>query len=144
MSVAAVAGITNVWARFGRNIVTNYAHFRRNIVKPRCSPQRGGSCIMGIEYIAGIKEHDYGSFRMILSTPLPRDYQMWLRVRARGKFRAHNERGAVVIEILISPMEFGEYCRGLKRRDFSIASLDRCARAKAFARKRTAQQARLS
>jgi hypothetical protein len=99
---------------------------------------------MGIEYIAGIKEHDYQTFRILLTTSLPRDYQMWRRVRDRGKFRARNERGTVLIEILISPMEFGEYCRGLKRRDFSIASLDRCARAKAFARKRTAQQARLS
>jgi len=38
----------------------------------------------------------------------------------------------------IAPTEFGAYCRGLKRPDFSIAGLDRCAREKAVAQGREA------
>ena len=71
------------------------------------------------------------------STPLPRDYDMWLRVRERGKLRAEMERAAVVAEIQITPTEFGAYCKQLARRDFSIAALDGCAREKALARGRT-------
>jgi hypothetical protein len=55
------------------------------------------------------------------------------RVRERGKLRALTERGASVSEIEVSPMEFAAYCKGLKRPDFSIVSLDRYAREKAIA-----------
>jgi len=97
---------------------------------------------MGIEYTAAINAHDYDSFRMILTTQLPHDYNMWLRVRDRGKVRALDERGVMLTEIEVTPMEFGAYCRGLKKRDFSIASLDRCARVKAVARTRAGEHQR--
>jgi hypothetical protein len=35
---------------------------------------------MGIEYIAGIAEDDYRAFQILVSTTLPREYEMWLRV----------------------------------------------------------------
>lgn len=88
---------------------------------------------MGIEYIAAINEDHYQAFRMIVSTDLPSDYAMWLRVRERGKVRAFKERGTISTEIEVSPTEFGIFCKGLKRPDFSIVSLDRCAAAKATA-----------
>jgi hypothetical protein len=37
---------------------------------------------MGIEYIA---EDDYKAFKILVTTTLPRDFEMWLRVRERGK-----------------------------------------------------------
>jgi hypothetical protein len=43
------------------------------------------------------------------------------------------ERDAVCVEVEVRPEEFGAYCKGLKRPDFSIAALDRCARAKGIA-----------
>jgi hypothetical protein len=86
---------------------------------------------MGIEYIGVVKEEHYEAFKMIVTTPLPRDYGMWLRVRERGKLRAFREHRTIFTEVEISPLEFGDYCKGLKRPDFSIGSLDRCANAKA-------------
>jgi hypothetical protein len=86
---------------------------------------------MGIEYIAVIAEEDYKAFKVLVTTTLPRDYEMWLRVRERGKLRAFRERGAVLTEIEVSPEEFGAYCKRRKRPDFSIAALDLCARDKA-------------
>ena len=91
---------------------------------------------MNIEYSASITEADYQAFKMIITTALPDSYEMWLRVRDRGKLRAQSERGARISEIEISPMEFGVYCKGLRRPDFSIAGLDRCAREKAAAQER--------
>jgi hypothetical protein len=91
---------------------------------------------MGIEYIAAIPEEDYRAFRILVSTPLPREYEMWLRVRERGKFRAIRDRGAVSIEVEVCPEEFAAYCKALKRPDFSIAALDRCAREKDMAQGR--------
>ena len=88
---------------------------------------------MGTEYIASISKADYSTFKIVITTPLPEDYEMWLRVRYRGKLRALSERGSEPAEIEISPTEFGEYCKRLKRPDFSIAGLDRCAREKALA-----------
>jgi hypothetical protein len=32
---------------------------------------------MGIEYLAAIAEEDYDAFKMLVSTPLPREYDMW-------------------------------------------------------------------
>ena len=87
---------------------------------------------MCIEYIAGVKEDDYKTFKMIISTELPDDYRMWLRVREKGKLRAFKERGVTFDEVEVSPIEFGTYCKALRKPDFSIASLDRCARAKVF------------
>ena len=88
---------------------------------------------MGIEYIAVIAEDDYHAFKILVSTTLPREYEMWLRVRERGKLRAIRERAAVLVEVDVCPEEFGAYCKGLKRPDFSITTLDRCAREKAMA-----------
>ena len=42
---------------------------------------------MGVEYIAVIAEEDYHAFKILVSTTLPREYDMWLRVRERGKLR---------------------------------------------------------
>jgi hypothetical protein len=47
---------------------------------------------MAIEYIAFIAEEDYWAFKILVTTTLPRDYSMWLRVRERGKVRAIEER----------------------------------------------------
>jgi hypothetical protein len=90
--------------------------------------------IMNVEYIARIAEDDYETFKTITTTSLPTEYEMWLRVRERRKSRAFNEGGATCVEIEVLPQEFSAYCMGMKRPDFSIASLDRCARAKALAR----------
>ena len=38
---------------------------------------------MGIEYVAVIAEHHYYAFKILVTTTLPRDYEMWLRVRER-------------------------------------------------------------
>jgi hypothetical protein len=92
--------------------------------------------IMGIEYIAVIAEDDYHAFKILVSTTLPREYEMWLRVRERGRLRAIQERGAVFVEVEVCPEEFGAYCKGLKRPDFSITALDRCAREKGLAESR--------
>jgi hypothetical protein len=43
---------------------------------------------MGIEYVAVIVEEDYHAFKILVSTPLPREYEMWLRVRRRGKLKS--------------------------------------------------------
>jgi|SRR6516164_9760163 hypothetical protein len=94
---------------------------------------------MGIEYVAVIAEEDYHAFKIIVSTPLPREYDMWLRVRERGKMRAIQERDAVVVEVEVRPEEFGAYCKGLRRPDFSITALDRCARAKGLGERQGAQ-----
>src|SRR5450432_1944213 len=87
---------------------------------------------MAVEYIAAIAEEDYETFKTIVTTTLPDDYEMWLRVRDRASARALKERGAVATDVEISPKEFLAYCEGLKRPDFSIAALDRCAREKVF------------
>jgi hypothetical protein len=98
-------------------------------VLPKNNSSRGEH-IMGIDYIASLSEDDYKTFRIIVSTGLPDDYEMWLRVRERGKLRAFKERGVIFDEVEISPIEFGTYCKALKKPDFSVASLDRCASAK--------------
>src|ERR1019366_3021235 len=86
--------------------------------------------VMGVEYIAAIAEEDYQTFKTILAITLPDDYEMWLRVRDRGSARALKERGAVFTDVDITPDEFRAYCKKLRRADFSIAALDRCAREK--------------
>jgi hypothetical protein len=89
---------------------------------------------MSIEYCAAIAEEEYGTFRTLLTTSLPNEYQMWLRVRARGKARAFSERRVVIDEIDVSPQQFRSFCNRMKKPDFSIAALDRCAREKALSR----------
>jgi hypothetical protein len=86
---------------------------------------------MSIEYTAAIAKDDYEAFRTLLMTTLPSDYEMWLRVRARGKARAFRERKVIIKEIEITPDEFSAYCKRMKRPDFSLATLDRYAREKA-------------
>jgi hypothetical protein len=93
---------------------------------------------MAIEFIAFIGEEDYRAFRILVTTPLPRDYGMWLRVRERGKLRAIDERAADVLEVQISPEEFAVYCKGLRRIDFSITALDLCAHEKGLTQGRRA------
>jgi hypothetical protein len=88
---------------------------------------------MSIEYIAAIAEKDYEAFKSIVSTTLPDDYEMWLRVRDRGSLRALKERAVVLTEVKVSPDEFRAYGEGLRNPDFSIAALDGCAREKALA-----------
>ena len=53
-------------------------------------------------------------------------------MQERGKSRVFKERGTICDEIEVSPLEFAAYCNALQRRDFSIDTLDRCARAKAL------------
>jgi hypothetical protein len=43
------------------------------------------------------------------------------------------ERDASIAEVELRPEEFGAYCKSLKRLDFSIVALDRCARKKGIA-----------
>jgi hypothetical protein len=95
---------------------------------------------MSIEYIASISEAEYKMFRIVMTTELPDDYQMWLRVRERGKLTALTERGTSVSEIEVSLMEFAAYAKGLKNPNFSIGALDQCAREKAIAQARGASQ----
>jgi hypothetical protein len=49
---------------------------------------------MATEYIAFIAEEDYWAFKILVTTPLPCDYAMWLRVGERGKFRTIAERAS--------------------------------------------------
>jgi hypothetical protein len=91
---------------------------------------------MAAEYFAIIAEEDYRAFQVLVSTPLPSNYDMWMRVRDRGKLRAMRERAAAVIDIEITPEEFAAYCKQQRRRDFSIVALDLCARAKGLTRDR--------
>ena len=88
---------------------------------------------MSTEYIASIAEADYKMFRIIMTTELPDDYETWLRVRERGKLAALTEREATVAEVEVSLMEFADYCKGMRRPNFSIGALDQCARKKAIA-----------
>jgi hypothetical protein len=90
---------------------------------------------MSIEYVAAIAEDDYRAFRILVTTELPQDYDMWLRVRERGKLRADG-RGVSLVRIEVSPEEFGLYCKRQRRPDFSLAALDRCAREKGIMQSR--------
>jgi hypothetical protein len=98
----------------------------------RGAEARSNGAGMSIEYCAAIAEDDYETFRALLTTILPSNYEMWLRVRARGKARAFKERSVVLREIDISPQQFHSFCTRMKKPDFSIATLDRCAREKAL------------
>ena len=93
---------------------------------------------MAVEYRAFIAEEDYSAFKILVTTTLPNEYEMWLRVRQKGKLRVIWERAADVLEVQISPEELGVYCRALKKPDFSITGLDGCARQKGIAERRGA------
>jgi hypothetical protein len=95
---------------------------------------------MSIEYIASIAQADYKMFRILVTTPLPDDYETWLLVRERGKLRALTGGAATVTEIEVSLMEFAAYCKALKNPNFSIGTLDQCARDKAMAQARVVPQ----
>ena len=85
---------------------------------------------MAVEYMAYIEEDDYEAFRGILGGWLPAEYEMWLRVRDRGRLRLLTD-GAAVEEITVSPEEFMTFCNKSRRSDFSIYWLDSFAREKA-------------
>jgi hypothetical protein len=99
---------------------------------------------MNIEYMASIAKADYKMFRILITTPLPDDYETWLLVRERGKLRAVTERAATVTEIEVSLMEFAAYCKGFKKPNFSIGTLDQCAREKAMAQAQVAPERELT
>jgi hypothetical protein len=88
---------------------------------------------VGIEYMAAIRKDDYHVFRLIITTELPAKYEVWLQIVKRRKLKAFQERGITVHDIEISPIEFGNRCKKMESADFSITSLDQCARAKALA-----------
>ena len=87
---------------------------------------------MSIECIASIAEAEYKMFRIVMTTELPDDYQMWLRVRERGKLTALTVRGVSVTEIEVSLIEFAAFAKGLRNPNFSIGALDQYAREKAM------------
>jgi len=88
---------------------------------------------VGIEYMAAIARDDYDIFKMIITTELPAKYAIWLQARRQRKTRISRERRVTVHEVVISPNEFGNYCKGLSAPDFSVESLDQCAGAKMLA-----------
>src|ERR1700693_4747878 len=83
--------------------------------------------------MAAIRKDDYNVFRLIITTELPAKYEVWLQIIKCGKLKAFQERGITVHDIEISPIEFGNYCKKMESPDFSITSLDHCARTKALA-----------
>ena len=85
---------------------------------------------MGIEYMAAIARDDYEVFKIIIATELPAKYEVWLQARKQRKARISRERQVMVHEVTISPNEVGDYCKGLSAPDFSVESLDQCARTK--------------
>jgi hypothetical protein len=85
---------------------------------------------VAVEYIAHIEEDDYEAFRGILGAWLPGEYQMWLRVRDRGRLRLLTD-GIAVEEITVFPDEFIAFCNKSKRSDLGIYWLDSFAREKA-------------
>jgi hypothetical protein len=86
---------------------------------------------VAVEYIAAIRKDDYRIFRMIITTELPDKYEVWLQALEGRKRKTSQERRMTVEEVEVTPIEFGNYCRGSGIRDFNLASLDSCARAKA-------------
>jgi hypothetical protein len=85
---------------------------------------------MAVQYIAHIDEADYEAFRKMLGAWLPAEYDMWLRVRDRGRLRLLNDE-TIVEDIPVYPDEFKAFCEESKRSDFSIYRLDSFAREKA-------------
>jgi len=92
---------------------------------------------MAVEYSAWIAEEDYEAFRTMLAPIMPTSYELWLRVRERGKRRAFEDRDAILEEVEIHPDEFKEFCTSRTRAEYSIYGLDLFAREKAYASHRT-------
>ena len=90
---------------------------------------------MAVEYLAKIAEEDYEAFKALMGNLLPAEYEMWLRVRARGRLRASEEGLVTVKEIEVHPDEFKTFCGEMARPDFGIYRLDMFAREKARAMK---------
>ena len=92
---------------------------------------------MAVEYTAWIAEEDYDAFRKMLVPIMPDSYELWLRVRDRGKRRAFEERAAILEEIEVYPEEFKAFCARRARAEFSIYGLDLFAREKAYSARRS-------
>ena len=92
---------------------------------------------MAVEYTAWIAEEDYDAFREMLMPIMPNSYELWLRVRERGKRRVFEERAAMLEEIEVYPEEFRAFCARRSRADLSIYGLDLFAREKALAARRS-------
>jgi hypothetical protein len=95
---------------------------------------------VAVVYLAAIGEEDYEAFRALLGNLLPAEYEMWLRVRARGRLRASEEGLVTVKEIDVHPDEFKASCGEMARPDFSIHRLDIFAREKARAIPKSARR----
>jgi hypothetical protein len=91
---------------------------------------------MAVEFIAWIAPEDYEEFRTMLSPIMPDSYEMWLRVRDRGKRRAFEEHATIFEEIEVYPEEFQAFCQRRARAEFSIYGLDLFAREKVYADRR--------
>jgi hypothetical protein len=91
---------------------------------------------MAMEYTAWIAEEDYEAFRKMLAPIMPASYELWVRVRERGKRRAFEERAAMLEEVEIYPDEFKAFCARRARAEYSIYGLDLFAREKAYSERR--------
>ena len=96
---------------------------------------------MAVEYTAWIAEEDYQAFRKLLAPIMPDSYELWLRVRDRGKRRAFEERSAILEEIEVYPEEFERFCARRARAEYSIYGLDLFAREKARSASRERSEA---
>jgi hypothetical protein len=91
---------------------------------------------MAVEYAAWIAERDYEAFKEMLAPIMPDSYELWLRVRERGRRRAFEESSVTFEEVEVSPDEFRTFCTRRTRPEFNIYGLDLYAREKAFAERR--------
>jgi hypothetical protein len=92
---------------------------------------------MALEYAAWIAEKDYETFKRMLVPIMPESYELWLRVRERGKRRAFEERATIFEDIAVSPEEFMTFCERRVRPEFNIYGLDLFAREKGHSVRRT-------
>jgi hypothetical protein len=92
---------------------------------------------MAVEYTAWIAEEDYEEFKRMLAPMLPDSYDMWIRVREKGKRRAFEERAAIFEEIEVYPDEFEAFCERRGRPEYNIYGLDLFAREKAYSVRRS-------
>ena len=95
---------------------------------------------MAVVYLAAIAEEDYEAFKALMGNLLPAEYEMWLRVRARGRLRASEEGLVKVKEIEVHPDEFKTFCDKMEGIDFGIYRLDMFAREKARAIPKSARR----
>jgi hypothetical protein len=107
VEVAAIAplGVRSIGGRAFATVAATFTAFDfRPLDRP---PARDGIgqclvelCNVVVEYMAYIEEDDYEAFRGILGGWLPAEYEMWLRVRDRGRLRLLTD-GAAVEEITV-------------------------------------------